>query len=377
MKNAFVAFFLSLLLPGAGHLYTKAKGAGLVFIVLTLGIECSARWLVTSPDRLVGLGVAVAIITILAAVTAALRARKIASGGGALASPVISLLLAVVLHGGTLYAISQPWLGTITTMQMPNHSMNPLIEKDEPVVIQLGASVGLHELATLVYPSPYLTQEIDRLMALPGDSVQIINDVLYRNGQADDRDPLDLQFRFMLHTTRDVTNYEIWEQYGLKLGAGPTEGGYLVLTNDSVAQKIVDEVEWIGSAERVRPDSGFTNRLLWTGPIPGWNEADFGPVLVPKAGLTVQLDSLGRKVYSRTMRLEDAKIEVRDSVVLRDGEPITEYTFKEDHYFFLSDSRHNGLDSRLWGFVPEEFILGKPLFLWQTPDPERDGMPVK
>jgi signal peptidase I len=96
-----------------------------------------------------------------------------------------------------------------------------------------------------------------------------------------------------------------------------------------------------------------------------WKLDNYGPLIIPKKGWTIDLnlDNLAR--YGFTIReYEKQEIQVDGNNVIINGQPATTYTFKQDYYWMMGDNRHNSEDSRIWGYVPEDHIVGKPLFIW-------------
>ncbi|MFN8259665.1 MAG: signal peptidase I [Chitinophagales bacterium] len=107
-----------------------------------------------------------------------------------------------------------------------------------------------------------------------------------------------------------------------------------------------------------------------------WNLDNFGPLIIPKKGWTVKLNKTNVLLYAFTIRAYERKnIEINDNFEpIINGNKVTEYTFQQDYYWMMGDNRHNSADSRYWGFVPEDHVVGKPLFVWLSKDNFNPGL---
>ena len=103
-----------------------------------------------------------------------------------------------------------------------------------------------------------------------------------------------------------------------------------------------------------------------------WNQDNFGPLVIPKKGMTIELTKENLILYRRVIDAYDNnEFEEKDGKVFINGNQVDNYTFKQNYYWMMGDNRHNSADSRAWGFVPEDHIVGKPVLIFYSLDEEQ------
>ena len=167
---------------------------------------------------------------------------------------------------------------------------------------------------------------------------------------------------------------EVIQKLGLRAGEQLQKQINLTLTLEE-AQKLKN-VPWLDSIKQQidiiqKPNERFfPNRLPYN-----WNQDNFGPIVIPKKGSTVQLTKKNIPLYKKIITdYEKNQLEILPNQILINGEQSSSYTFKKDYYWMMGDNRHRSEDSRFWGFVPDDHIVGKPIFIWFSIDGINDGL---
>jgi signal peptidase I len=223
------------------------------------------------------------------------------------------------------------------------------------------------------------TNYVKRAVGIAGDTLEVINGYVYINGKKNQLpERAKLQFSYLVQPKKNkfnkrvmINNYDITDRFG------PINSNYtykFMGISDKSLEKLKNHtnVSWIKKDTFTK---GYRDSSIFPqNPSFDWNNDFFGPIYIPQKNKSIEITKANLPIYKRLIEVyENNKLEIRGGEIYINGIQTNEYKFKQDYYWLMGDNRSNSQDSRTWGFVPFDHVVGKPVFKWLSIDYNAKG----
>jgi signal peptidase I len=239
------------------------------------------------------------------------------------------------------------------------------------LVRQMGREAVWRQYDVVSRPVDKRENYIKRCVGIPGDTLQIIDGIIYIN-QNQLPDPPGVQHTYHVITDGTAISSRIIQRNNVTNWDLVAPGEYVMILTRAAAANIqaiptVKEVNRLFHAAGRQEQPIFPHNANFP-----WNQDNFGPVYIPQKGVTIEINHENIALYERVIEVYEGKqLEVTADEILINGQVAQTYTFEMDYFWMVGDNRHNSADSRYWGFVPEDHIVGRAIFVWLSLDPAR------
>ncbi len=291
-----------------------------------------------------------------------------------IAAPMVHDTIPVIKTRSYLNKDQLPFLAELPYLRLPGFQK---ISRNEIVCFNWPVDTMVNMFYTdknYYKPIDKKTNYVKRAVGIAGDTLEVKNGYVYINGEKNQLpERAKLQFSYLVQPRKNIFNQKVMiNNYDITDRFGPINGNYtykFMGISDSSLEKLKNDpnVQWIKKdtlAKGVKDPSVFPHKSSFN-----WNNDFFGPIYIPKKNSVIEITKENLPIFERIIKVyENNELYTKDNNIYINGVKTNQYKFKQDYYWLMGDNRSNSQDSRSWGFVPFDHVVGKPVFKWLSID---------
>jgi signal peptidase I len=241
------------------------------------------------------------------------------------------------------------------------------VKKGDVVVFNYPPQAGTH-------PVDMRTHYIKRCQGTPGDLLNIVNGQVYVNGKAASNAP-KAQISYLVKTDGREINPQVIHNLHIEVLGQPSLNDFVMIIPADGYAEFKQYSNIVSINKIIQPKGEYDESIYPHNPLLKWNNDNYGPLTIPKKGWTVKLNDSTLAIYGPAIKdYESNQLIKTGNDIYLNGTKANSYTFKMNYYWMMGDNRHNSADSRSWGFVPEDHIVGKAMLTWMSTDSTENGL---
>lgn len=379
-KKKWLGSLLNFLVPGLGNIYSRNIKKGILTYVLFFVVVFSLRFIAYN------FGLLLASLTLIVGYYLYLIVsgyRDVKKDN--VYEPVYFdkwyvYLLVLVLHWVLIGSIKGRTLDKFTPINfasIPTPAMDPALLVGDILAFKKTKAIERNDVTIFWFPDNIQTMYVKRCIGLPGDSLRIKNSTVLINGTP--LTGIPLKFKYNVTTDGSEINSRILEKNRI------SENDYFRVSSDSYQfflteqqAKELRELPFLKKVELSIAAEGEPETMIYPkSENLHWNTDFYGSIYIPKKGDKIKLTGQNIDFYLKCIEFENESVERDNSGLKVNGQLVSTYEFKENYFFMMGDNRHNSLDSRYWGLLPQGLVIGKVMYLYWGRTSERIGKKVE
>lgn len=378
-KNKWLGSLLNFLVPGLGNIYGRNIKKGVLNYILFFIVVFSLRFIAYNFALFLVSFTCILGYYLYLIVSGYRGVKKNNNYEPANFDKWYVYILIIALHWLLINSIKGRTLDNLTPInfaRIPTPAMEPALLPDDLLAFKKTKAIERNDVTIFWFPEDVKTMYIKRCIGLPGDTLRIKNSIVLINGAP--LPGIPVKFKYVVITNGPEINSRILRKNHIN------ESDYLKLLSDTYRfflteeqAKALRELHFLKKVELSIATEGEPEAMIY--PKSGtfnWNTDFYGAIYIPKKGDKIQLNDKNIDLYLKCIEFENESVE-RDSTGLKvNGQQVTTYEFKENYFFMMGDNRHNSFDSRYWGLLPQELVMGKAMYLYWGRTGDRIGKKI-